>query len=151
MQVTYSKLPTLFVLVCVLTLSACGGGTAGNSTTPPLPTPPVTPPPTQTITAQSAKTCICDGFTVSVKPYALDEQSMPQRQEVSITDPSKVTSVKAFIGKDFEASVTVPAGNTSTGWNIDVPSSSVSGDRLLLRFVLTNGDEYETGVSDFVL
>jgi hypothetical protein len=154
MKFTLSTLASLTVLLCGLVLSACGGGGGGTGTgggtTPPsgVDTPP--PPPTTPIAAaQDVKTRIADGFTVQVTPYAMEGAAIPERFEFTVTDPSKVNSVKAYIGKDFDTAVEVTPTKSGDTWKVVVPSGTATGNSLLLKFALTNGDEFEPGLLDF--
>jgi hypothetical protein len=141
----FSKTIVGGLLLFAFMLTGCGGGGAGTTTV----TPPVTPPPS-TIAAQETKTRIADAFTVQVTPYATSASAVPVRFEVSVTDDTKVTGTPtAYFGNDFETGIEVTPSKTSTGWSVAVPANMSAGKGLLLSFTLTNGDKFETGLSDF--
>jgi hypothetical protein len=152
MKLTLSTLTSITVLLCGLALSACGGGGGGTGGST-VNTPPPSgnnPPPTPVAVAQDVKTRIADGFIVQVTPYAMEGATIPERVEFTVTDPSKVSSVKAYIGKDFDTAVEVTPTKSGDTWKVVVPSGTAVGNGLLLKFALTNGDEFEPGLLDFV-
>jgi hypothetical protein len=152
MKLTLSTLTSITVLLCGLALSACGGGggsTAGSTGNTPPPTG-NNPPPTPVAVAQDVKTRIADGFTVQVTPYAMEGATIPERVEFTVTDPTKVTAVKAYIGKDFETATAVTPTSADGVWKLAIPAGTAAGNGLLLKFTLSNGDDFETGLEDFV-
>jgi hypothetical protein len=153
MKFTLSTLASVTVLLCGLVVSACGGGGGGGGAGAPQPPSGENPPPpptTPVAAAQEVKTRIADGFTVQVTPYAMEGAAIPERFEFTVTDPSKVSSVKAYIGKDFDTATEVTATKNGSIWKVVVPSGTAAGNGLLLKFALTNGDEFEPGLLDFV-
>jgi hypothetical protein len=141
---------TLPALCIALLLTACGGGggttggsggtTGGNNGGGPV---------TPVAVAQESRSRISDGFSVQVTPYALNTASVPERFDVSVTDPSKVTGLVASVGKSFDAGTSITTSVTSSGWTINVPAGTSKDSFLLLKFTLANGDAFETGVTDF--
>lgn len=136
-----TQLTASLVLGVATLLSGCGGSSGD----------PQRAQATAPASGAQATTRVLPGFDVTVTAIRAAGAAATSF-DVKVSDPAKVSALKAVIGTDVERGVAAVASAGAAGsWTVAVAAGAAPDAGLQLLFTLTDGDSIETGTGDFPL